>query len=168
VQTRYPAPFFEPISLLGYLAGVTDRVELGTTVLIVPYRNPLEIAKACAHIDQLSGGRFILGVGVGWAQDEFQALKVPFRSRGAITNEYLEAVKLLWTEDAASFEGKFTSFSGYTPRPSRCVHPTLPSRSVGPVTRRCGVRSATVMRGIPSVSGWTGSGMSTFPASGIS
>jgi len=127
VQTRYPAPFFEPISLLGYLAGVTDRVELGTTVLIVPYRNPLEIARACANIDQLSGGRFILGVGVGWAQDEFQALKVPFRSRGAITNEYLEAVKLLWTEDVASFEGKFTSFSGVhtAPKPLRSPHPPI-------------------------------------------
>jgi len=128
VQTRYPAPFFEPISLLGYLAGVTDRVELGTTVLIVPYRNPLEIAKACANIDQLSGGRFILGVGVGWAQDEFQALKVPFRSRGAINNEYLEAVQRSLTEDVASFEGKFTSFSGvHTTHRAQAVAFTPPS-----------------------------------------
>ena len=98
VQSRYPAPFFEPVSLLGWLAGVTDTMEIGTTVLIVPYRNPLEIARAFANVDQLSGGRFILGVGIGWAQEEFQGLRVPFRSRGAITNEYLEAIKLLWTQ----------------------------------------------------------------------
>ena len=102
VQERYPAPFYEPISLLGWLAGITSTIELGITVLIVPYRNPLEIAKATANLDQLSGGRFILGVGIGWAQEEFHGLKVPFKSTGAITNECLEAVKLLWTQDMAS------------------------------------------------------------------
>ncbi|MDA0263393.1 MAG: TIGR03619 family F420-dependent LLM class oxidoreductase [Chloroflexi bacterium] len=127
VQSRYPAPFFEPISLLGWLAGVTNSIEIGTTVLIVPYRNPLEIAKATANIDQLSGGRFILGVGIGWAQDEFKALQVPFRSRGAITNEYLEAIKLFWTHDVASYEGKFASFTNVhtAPRPVRSPHPPI-------------------------------------------
>ena len=62
VQSRYPAPFYEPISLLGWLAGTTTEIEIGTTVMIVPYRNVLEIARACANIDQLSGGRLILGV----------------------------------------------------------------------------------------------------------
>ena len=127
VSTRYPAPFFEPISLLGWLAGVTTTIELGTTVLIVPYRNPLEIARACANIDQLSGGRFIFGVGIGWAEEEFQALRVPYRSRGAITDEYLEAVKLLWTRDVASYEGKFTSFKDVdtAPRPVQSPHPPI-------------------------------------------
>jgi probable F420-dependent oxidoreductase len=127
VQSRYPAPFFEPISLLGWLAGVTSTIEIGTTVMIVPYRNPLEIARACANIDQLSGGRFILGVGIGWAQEEFQGLRVPFKSRGAMTNEYLEAIKLLWTQDVASYEGKFTSFENVhtEPRPIRSPHPPI-------------------------------------------
>lgn len=127
VSTRYPAPFFEPISLLGWLAGVTTTIELGTTVLIVPYRNPLEIARACANIDQLSEGRFIFGVGIGWAEEEFQALRVPYRSRGAITDEYLEAVKLLWTRDVASYEGKFTSFKDVdtAPRPVQSPHPPI-------------------------------------------
>lgn len=127
VQSRYPAPFFEPVSLLGWLAGVTDTMEIGTTVLIVPYRNPLEIAKAFANVDQLSGGRFILGVGIGWAQEEFQGLRVPFRSRGAITNEYLEAIKLLWTQDVASYEGKFASFKNVhtAPRPAQMPHPPI-------------------------------------------
>ena len=127
VQSRYPAPFFEPISLLGWLAGVTSTIELGTTVLIVPYRNPLEIARTTAILDQLSGGRFILGVGIGWAQEEFRALKVPFKSRGAITDEYLEAIKLLWTQDVASYEGKFASFTDVhtAPRPVRSPHPPI-------------------------------------------
>ena len=127
VQSRYPAPFFEPVSLLGWLAGVTDTMEIGTTVLIVPYRNPLEIARAFANVAQLSGGRFILGVGIGWAQEEFQGLRVPFRSRGAITNEYLEAIKLLWTQDVASYEGKFASFKNVhtAPRPVQTPHPPI-------------------------------------------
>ena len=127
VQSRYPAPFYEPISLLGWLAGVTNTIEIGTTVIIVPYRNPLEIARAGANVDQLSGGRFILGVGIGWAQEEFRALGVPFKSRGAITNEYLEAIKLLWTQDVASYEGKFASFKDVhtAPRPIRSPHPPI-------------------------------------------
>ena len=127
VQSRYPAPFYEPLSLLGWLAGVTSTIEIGTTVIIVPYRNILELARAGANVDQLSGGRFILGVGIGWAQQEFQALGVPYKSRGAITNEYLEAIKLLWTQDVASYEGRFVSFKDVhtAPRPARSPHPPI-------------------------------------------
>jgi probable F420-dependent oxidoreductase len=127
VQSRYPAPFFEPISLLGWLAGITSTIEIGTTVIIMPYRNPLELAKATANVDQLSGGRFILGVGIGWAQEEFKVLNVPYRSRGVITNEYLEAVKLLWTQDVASYDGKFVSFNEVhtAPRPIQAPHPPI-------------------------------------------
>jgi len=127
VQLRYPAPFYEPLSLLGWLAGVTSTIEIGTTVIIVPYRNVLELARAGANVDQLSGGRFILGVGIGWAQQEFQALGVPFKSRGAITNEYLEAIKLLWTQDVASYEGRFASFKDVNtaPGPIRSPHPPI-------------------------------------------
>ena len=127
VQSRYPAPFFEPISLLGWLAGITSNIEIGTTVIIMPYRNPLELAKATANVDQLSDGRFILGVGIGWAQEEFEVLNVPYRSRGAITNEYLEAVKLLWTQDVASYDGKFVSFKDVhtAPWPIQTPHPPI-------------------------------------------
>ncbi len=127
VQSRYPAPFYEPISLLGWLAGVTSKIEIGTTVMIVPYRNVLEIARACANIDQLSGGRLILGMGIGWAQQEFQALGVPFKSRGAMTDEYLQALKLLWTQDVATYEGRFVSFKDVhtAPRPMRSPHPPI-------------------------------------------
>ena len=79
VATRYPAPLYEPISTLGWLAAVTNKIQIGTTVAIVPYRNPIETARSLANIDQLSGGRLIFGVGVGWAKDEFSALGIPYR-----------------------------------------------------------------------------------------
>ena len=127
VSSRYPAPFYEPLTTLGWLAGITRSIEIGTTVIIVPYRSPLEIARACANVDGLSAGRFILGVGVGWAQQEFDALGIPFHRRGAITDEYLEAIKLLWTRDVASYEGKFVSFHDIhtAPRPVRTPHPPI-------------------------------------------
>ncbi|MCH8744979.1 MAG: TIGR03619 family F420-dependent LLM class oxidoreductase [Chloroflexi bacterium] len=127
VQSRYPAPFYEPISTLGWLSGITTDIEIGTTVIIMPYRNVLEIAKATANIDQFSGGRLILGVGIGWAQQEFDALRVPFNQRGAITNEYLEALKILWTQDVASYQGKFVSFTDVhtAPRPLQTPHPPI-------------------------------------------
>ena len=127
VQSRYPAPFYEPLSLLGWLAGVTTKIEIGTTVIIVPYRNPLELAKATANVDQLSDGRFILGVGIGRAQEEFHVLNAAYKSRGAVTNEYLAAVKLLWTQDVASYNGKFISFDDVhtAPRPIQTPHPPI-------------------------------------------
>ena len=127
VSDRYPAPFYEPLSTLGWLAGITTRMEIGSTVIIVPYRHPLETAKACANIDQLSGGRFIFGVGVGWAEGEFDVLGMPFNRRGAMTDEFLEAIKVLWTEDKATFEGKYVSFRDIytTPRPVQQPHPPI-------------------------------------------
>ena len=132
VKTRYPAPFYEPISTLGWLAGITQRIEIGTTVLILPYRSVLETARACANIDQLSGGRFILGVGIGWAEQEFQALGVPYHQRGAMTNEYLEALRLLWSKDVATFEGKFVSFKEVDTAPRPVQSPAPPIWVGGP------------------------------------
>src|SRR5712692_11573193 len=110
VQARYPAPFYDPFTTLGWLAALTRRVELGTTVIILPYRHPLQTARMAANVDRLSGGRFIFGVGVGWARQEFAALGVPFERRGAITNDYLAAIKTVWTQDVATHEGRFVSF----------------------------------------------------------
>jgi probable F420-dependent oxidoreductase len=121
VSSRYPAPFYEPFTLLGWLAAKARRLELGTTVIIVPYRHPLETARMTAQVDNLCGGRFIFGIGVGWARQEFEALGVPFEKRGAMTNEYLEAIKTCWTHDVASFDGRFVRFRDVdtTPRPLR-------------------------------------------------
>src|SRR4051794_15746582 len=101
VAAAYPAPFYDPFALLAWLAGITQRVEVGTTVIILPYRHPLEVARVAANIDQLSGGRFIFGVGVGWARQEFAALGVPFEQRGPMSDEYLAVIKAAWANDVA-------------------------------------------------------------------
>ncbi len=100
VAEQYPAPFYEPFTTLAWLAGVTERVRLGTTVLIVPYRHPLLVARMAANLNQLSGGRLVLGVGVGWARQEFAALDVEFGRRGRLTDEYLDAIRAAWADDA--------------------------------------------------------------------
>ncbi|SCE81210.1 Luciferase-like monooxygenase [Micromonospora coriariae] len=100
VAEQYPAPFYEPFTTLSWLAGVTRRVRLGTTVLIVPYRHPLLTARMAANLNRLSGGRLVLGVGVGWARQEFETLGVPYRRRGALTDEYLDAMRDAWRNTA--------------------------------------------------------------------
>lgn len=127
VQSRYPAPFYEPLTTLGWLAAQSRRLLIGTTVLIVPYRHPLEVARAIANVDQLSGGRCIFGVGVGWAKQEFDALGVAFNQRGAMTNEYLEVIKRAWTEETISFEGRFVSIpeAHTAPLPVQTPHPPI-------------------------------------------
>ena len=100
VAEQYPAPFYEPFTTLAWLAGITGRVRLGTTVLIVPYRHPLLIARMAANLNDLSGGRLVLGVGAGWAAQEFAALGVPFRQRGKLTDDYLRAVRAAWADEA--------------------------------------------------------------------
>jgi probable F420-dependent oxidoreductase len=121
VQEGFPAPFYDPFITLAWLANIVQKAELGTTVAILPYRHPLLTARMAANIDQISGGRFILGTGVGWARQEFKALDVPYEKRGALTDEYLEIVKLCWANDVAAYQGRFTSFDQIHtgPRPIR-------------------------------------------------
>ena len=127
VEERYPAPFYDPFTALAWVAGITRRVELGTTVIVLPYRHPLLTARMGANLDRLSGGRFILGVGAGWARQEFAALGVPFERRGAITDDYLAAIRTLWTQDVATHRGPFVSFQDVRtgPRPVRTPHPPI-------------------------------------------
>ncbi|MFI6681178.1 LLM class flavin-dependent oxidoreductase [Kribbella sp. NPDC050469] len=99
VAEQYPAPFFDPFTTLSWLAGVTERVRLGTTVLIAPYRHPLLVARMAANLDQLSGGRFVLGVGVGWARQEFEALGADFEARGRVTDQTLVEIRRAWEND---------------------------------------------------------------------
>jgi alkanesulfonate monooxygenase SsuD/methylene tetrahydromethanopterin reductase-like flavin-dependent oxidoreductase (luciferase family) len=99
VAEQYPAPFYEPFTTLAWLAGLTRRVRLGTTVLIVPYRHPLLVARMAANLNDLSGGRLVLGVGVGWARQEFEALGVAFAERGRLTDEFLLAIRAAWRDD---------------------------------------------------------------------
>ena len=118
----------EQITLLSYIAGQTSKIRLVTSVLIVPHRNPLIAAKSLATLDLLSGGRLVVGVGVGWMREEFQALGLPpFEERGAVTDEYIRAFKVLWTEDAPHFQGKYISFDdiSFLPKPVQKPHPPI-------------------------------------------
>lgn len=100
--------YLDPLALLGYLAHATRRVRLGTSVLVIPYRNPLVTAKLLATLDVLSGGRLILGAGAGWLRQEFEAVAAPpFAERGAVTDEYLRLMRAVWTTDPVSFEGRY-------------------------------------------------------------
>lgn len=122
------AEYLEQLTLLTYLAGITQTIRLIPSVMIVPYRNPLLAAKILATLDVLSGGRLTLGVGVGWMEEEFEALDAPpFAERGAVTNEYLQAFKELWTSDEPTFEGKYCQFSNihFLPKPVQQPHPPI-------------------------------------------
>jgi probable F420-dependent oxidoreductase len=118
---------FDPLVTLAVVAGATHRVRLGTTVLIVPYRNPVVTAKMIATLDALSGGRVVFGIGAGWVAAESAMLGVPFGERGAMTDEYLEAMQELWASPAPSFAGRYTRFSELTfaPRPLQQPHPPI-------------------------------------------
>ncbi|MFJ3217986.1 LLM class flavin-dependent oxidoreductase [Kitasatospora sp. NPDC086801] len=96
VAVRYPEPFYEPFTTLSWLAGLTSTLRLGTSVLILPYRHPLLLARMATDLSLLSDGRFVLGVGVGWARQEFDALGVPFAARGRLTDEYLGVLRDAW------------------------------------------------------------------------
>lgn len=121
-------PFYEPLSVLNFLAGCTQRIRLGTHVMIVPYREPLFTAKILATLDALSGGRLIVGAGVGWMQEEFKALGLKtFTERGAVTNEILRLFKELWTKDEPICDGKYYQVSGigFLPKPVQRPHPPI-------------------------------------------
>ena len=124
---RFGEVFFEPFTTLAYVAGKTRRIRLGTSVIILPYRNPLFMAKALATIDVLSGGRLIVGAAVGWLAEEFEALGIPFTERGARSDEALRVMRLLWTEAQPRFEGRFCRFAGIKaePKPLQKPHPPI-------------------------------------------
>jgi len=122
----YRVSWLEPVSLLSALAGVTRTIRLGTMVLVLPFRDPVAFAKEWATLDVLSGGRSILGVGVGWNEAEFEALRIPYRERGRRMNEMLEAVTALWTGDDVTYEGEFYRFREVTIEPKPVQRPCPP------------------------------------------
>jgi probable F420-dependent oxidoreductase len=117
----------EVLITLGYLAGVTHRLNLGTSILVLPQRDPILVAKQAAAVDQLSGGRLILGVGAGWMAGEFANLGVDFRRRGRMMDEWLRLMRTLWREPEPSFEGEWFYFSGtvFEPKPLQEGGPPL-------------------------------------------
>jgi probable F420-dependent oxidoreductase len=103
-------PWLEPLSALAFVAARTRRVGLGTSVLVLPYRNPVVVAAEAATLHLLSGDRLILGVGAGWMREEFKALGLDPAERGARLDEYIEVLRTLWSEQRASFSGRFVDF----------------------------------------------------------
>jgi probable F420-dependent oxidoreductase len=111
----------DPVVGMAWLAAATSRIEVGTNILVLPQRNPVILAKALATLDSFSGGRVVLGVGVGWAREEFEAVGADFSVRGKRTDEAMEAMRALWRSEASSFSGRFFSFKdAYCfPKPAR-------------------------------------------------
>ena len=107
----------DPQIWMAYVAGHTSRIKLATGILILPQHNPVICAKQVATLDYMSGGRILLGIGVGWLKEEFEALGVPFAERGARTEEYIHALRALWSMDVPTFQGRFVSFSEAFMRP---------------------------------------------------
>lgn len=122
IETEYPyaeggafivppdRPFLESLTVLAFLAGCTERIKLGISVLVLPYRHPLHWAKVAATIDVLSEGRFTLGVGVGWMKEEFDALNAPFAERGRVSDEQLQMLRSALTEEHCTFSGAHYGF----------------------------------------------------------
>jgi probable F420-dependent oxidoreductase len=141
---HYGAHWPDPFSILAFLAGRTRRIQLGASVIVLPYRNALVAAKAAATVDQVSGGRFIFGVGVGWDEAEFRDLGLPFAERGRMSDDYVRAIKAAWAADVPEYEGRYLSFSGarFSPRPVQQPHPPIwvggaPGSLSAPAVRRC-------------------------------
>jgi probable F420-dependent oxidoreductase len=120
------ADWLDPLLGLSFIAALTSRIRLATGVLLLPEHNPLIVAKQAATLDLLSGGRFTLGVGIGWSAEEFAALGIPFTGRGRRTAEYVAAIRRVWADDAASFDGQFVRFSDVRVNPRPVRHRRLP------------------------------------------
>ncbi len=131
-------PFADPFVTLGYAAAYTSRVKLVTGICLVPEHNPLVLAKAVATLDQVSGGRFTLGVGVGWLEEEFKAIGVPWERRAQRTREYVDAMRCLWRDAHSTYKGEFVKFENVRsyPKPVRGEVPIWFGGESGPALKR--------------------------------
>jgi probable F420-dependent oxidoreductase len=144
-QTR----MVDTVATLAFAAAVTERVKLGSGIILLAQRNPVVLAKELAGIDVLSEGRLIFGVGVGYVKQEFDVMGVPYDERGARVTEHIEAIRALWTQDAPSFDGEFTQFSGIQshPQPLQRPHPPIVIGGMSPPAYR---------RAVSQGNGWYG------------
>jgi len=126
-----PAPphtkLLDPAVALGFIAAQTRQLRLATGIIILPQRNPVVLAKELATVDRLSQGRLVFGLGAGYLKPEFQALGAPFADRGRRTDEYIEAILALWTQDKPEYKGEYVAFGGIQaqPRPVQSPHPPI-------------------------------------------
>ena len=139
----------DPVIALTYCAAVTTRVRLGTGIIILPQRNPLVLAKELASLDTLSNGRLIFGIGVGYLEPEFRAIGAPYAQRGAVTDEYLAAMRAIWIQAKPAYQGRFVSFADVQahPQPVQRPHPPI---VVG------GRTAAAFRRAVQQGNGWYG------------
>jgi len=142
--------FYDPVVTLSYAAAVTERVRLGTTVLVLPMRHPLPLAKELASLHNLSNGRLILGAGVGWLEPEFAALGVPFRERGRRMDEGIAMMRAVWSQDPVTFESKYI--------PAKIVEMTMTPQPMSRIPLWIGGSSdAALKRTARIADGWHGS-----------
>jgi probable F420-dependent oxidoreductase len=138
IETTYPyskeatfivppdRPFFDTLTCLAFLAGCTEKIQLGMSVMVLPYRHPLHWSRIATTIDQLSTGRLILGVGVGWMEEEFTAMNAPFKERGKVSDEQLTLLRQLWTEEHITFHGKYYNVDDIAFNPKPYQKPRIP------------------------------------------
>jgi probable F420-dependent oxidoreductase len=158
----YRSDMLDPLAVLPWLAGVTERIALGTSVIVLPYRSPLPVAKLLASVDVLSGGRLIVGVAVGWVEGEFEALGVPFRERGRRTDEAIELFRAVWTQEYPELKTASYNLAGLKASP-------MPLQKPRPPILVGGASDAAMRRAARLGDGWHASGMppSTFRAGAL-
>lgn len=139
----------DTVATLAFVAGITERIKLGSGIILLAQRNPVVLAKELAGIDVLSDGRLIFGVGVGYVKQEFDVIGVPYEERGARVTEHIEAIRALWTEEAPTFDGQFTQISGVQshPHPVQQPHPPI---VIG------GMSAPAFRRAVSQGNGWYG------------
>jgi probable F420-dependent oxidoreductase len=143
------SPFVDTIASLAFAAGKTERIKLGSGIILIAQRDPIVLAKELAGIDVLSKGRLLFGVGVGYVPGEFEALGIPYEERGARTSEHIEVIRTLWTQEQPAFDGQFTSFSGIQSRP-------LPVQKPHPPILVGGMSAPALRRAVGQGNGWYG------------
>lgn len=140
-------PYLDQILTLAWASAATERIQVGTSVLIAGWHHPLNTAKALATLDVLNGGRTICAVGTGWMREQFEIFDSPFETRGARTTEYLKLLRHLWTEDLIDFQGEHFQFSGFKFYPKPVRKPSIPLW--------CGGKSTGVLRRVAAAAdGW--------------
>lgn len=138
---------YDPLVVMGYAAAITERIQIGVSVLVLPYRHGVLTAKMVASLDDLSDGRIILGVGAGWNAEESRILGLPFDERGPMTDEYIKIMRELWTNPAAQFEGRYTQFADVAFRP-------MPTQVGGPPIWVGGSSRAALRRTVEHGEAW--------------
>jgi probable F420-dependent oxidoreductase len=146
-------PMVDTVAALAFAAGITERLKLGSGIILLAQRNPVVLAKELAGIDVLSGGRLLFGVGVGYIKGEFDALGIPYSERGARVDEHIDAMRCLWTQDAPAFAGRFHAFQGIQSKPGPVQKPHPPI-IIG------GTSGAAYRRAVGRGNGWFGFNMS--------